>query len=163
MPMSQYIANIRAKIGNDMLILPGTSAVVVNDHGEILLQQRGDYNIWTLLGGYLDPAEDVADCIIREVWEEAGIAVVPECLVAVLSGPDHLHTYDNGHQVAIVNICFRCRPVDDSLPVPDGDESIEVRYFAPDSLPVNLFPMHRKLIARALENNPQAYFRPSPM
>ena len=160
MPMSDYIANIRAKIGDDILILPGTSAVVINDAEEVLLQLRSDYRIWTLLGGYLDPGEDLADCIVREVREEAGISVRPESLVAVLSGADHLHTYENGHQVAIVNICFRCRPVDDTPPTTDKDESLEVRYFAPDNLPDNLFPLHRQLIAKAVEKDPSAYFRP---
>lgn len=159
MPMSEYIANIRAKIGKDILILPGTSAVVFNEAGEALLQLRSDYKIWTLLGGYLDPGEDLADCIIREVQEEAGITVLPESLVAVLSGADHVHTYENGHQVAVVNICFRCRPVDDTAPTPDKDESLEVRYFALDNLPDNLFPLHRQLIAKAAEKDPRAYFR----
>lgn len=159
MPISEYIANIRTKIGKDILILPGTSAVVFNDAGEALLQLRSDYKIWTLLGGYLDPGEDLADCIIREVREEAGITVLPESLVAVLVGADHLHTYENGHQVAIVNICFRCLPVDDTPPTPDKDESLEVRYFALDNLPDNLYPMHRKLIAKAAAKDPRAYFR----
>ena len=114
MPTSEYIERIRAKIGNDLLILTGTSAVIVNSHNEVLLQLRSDLPIWTLLGGYLDPGEDIADGIIREVREEAGITVVPERIAAVLSGPDHFHTYDNGHQVAIINICFRCRPADDT-------------------------------------------------
>ena len=159
MPISKYISDIRAKIGNDLLILTGTSAVVINDREEVLLQLRSDLDIWTILGGYLDPGEDVADCIIREVHEEAGITVEPEAIVAVLSGRDHFHTYDNGHQVAIVNICFRCRPADDAKPIPNDDESVEVRYFSPVELPRNLYPIHRSLIARSVEYSGAAYFR----
>ena len=160
MPISDYISRIRAKIGNDLLILTGTSAVVVNPQNEVLLQLRSDLDIWTLLGGYLDPGEDVADGIIREVREEAGITVVPERIVAVLSGRDHFHTYDNGHQVAIINICFRCQPLDDRAPQPNDDESVDVRYFPPDQLPDNTFPWHRTLIEKALGDKVTAYFRP---
>ena len=159
MPMSKYIENIRAKIGNDLLILTGTSAVVINSRSEVLLQLRSDLPIWTLLGGYLDPGEDVADGIIREVREEAGITVVPERIAAVISGPDHFHTYDNGHQVAIVNICFRCRPADDMPPRSNDDESVEVRYFPVNGLPDELFPLHRMLIAKAMVDAEAAYFR----
>ena len=160
MPISDYISSIRAKIGNDLLILTGTSAVVINDENEVLLQLRSDAPLWTILGGYLDPEEDIADCVIREVHEEAGIKVIPESLVAVLAGPDHRHTYGNGHEVAIVNICFRCRPADDTVPKANDDESLDVRYFPFAELPENLFPMHRTLIAKALEYSPNAYFRP---
>ena len=160
MPISKYISDIRAKIGNDLLILAGTSAVVINKQGEVLLQRRSDLDIWTLLGGFLDPGEDVADGIIREAREEASITIVPEGIVAVLSGREHFHTYDNGHQVATINICFRCRPANDEIPRPGDDESVEVRYFPADSLPENTFPAHKTLIAKALEYSPAAYFRP---
>ncbi len=160
MPISEYIHDIRAKIGNDLLILTGTSAIVINEREEVLLQLRSDVDVWTILGGYLDPGEDVADGIIREVREEAGISVLPEHIIAVLSGRDHFHTYDNGHQVAIVNICFRCRPADDRSPRPNDDESVEVRYFRPDELPENTYPIHKTLIAKAFEHKDSAYFRP---
>ena len=160
MPISKYISDIRAKIGNDLLVLTGTSAVVINDREEVLLQRRSDLDIWTILGGYLDPGEDVADGIIREVREEAGITVAPEAIVAVPSGHDHFHTYDNGHQVAIINICFRCHPTDDATPRPNDDESVEVRYFPPDELPENTFSIHKTLIAKAIEYRASTYFRP---
>ncbi len=160
MPISKYISDIRAKIGNDLLILTGTSAVVFNKRGEVLLQRRSDFDMWTILGGYLDPGEDVADGIIREVREEAGISVAPEAIIAVISGSDHFHTYNNGDQVAIINICFRCHPTDVETPRPNDDESVEVRYFQPNALPENTFPIHKTLIAIALEYRASAWFRP---
>ncbi len=160
MPISDYVKGIRAKIGNDLLILTGSSAVVVNDRSEVLLQLRSDYPIWTIPGGQLDPGEDFASCVVREVREETGIDVFPERIVAVLSGSDHLHTYANGDQIAGVNICFCCRPCDDKQPQPNDDESLDARYFSRDSLPRNLHPPHRMLIAKAFENNPVAYFYP---
>ena len=158
--MSDYVKGIRAKIGNDLLILTGSSAVVINDRSEVLLQLRSDYPIWTIPSGQLDPGEDIATCVIRELYEETGIDVIPERIVAVLSGSVHLHTYANGDHVAVVNICFCCRPCDDKLPQPNDDESLDARYFLRDSLPQNLHPPHRMLIAKAFENNPAAYFYP---
>ncbi len=159
-PISQYVKDIRAKIGKDLLILAGSSAVVIKDDNEVLLQLRSDFPIWSLPGGDLDPGEDVAACVIREVYEEAGIYVRPEHIVAVLSGPGHVHVCANGDQVASVQICFRCRPCDETPPKVNDDESLEVRYFSSDALPANTYPPHRMLIAKALENNPSAYFYP---
>ena len=160
MPISDYVKGIRAKIGNDLLILTGSSAVVINERREVLLQLRKDLQIWAIPGGQLDPGEDIASCVIRELYEETGIDVIPERIVAVLCGADHFHTYANGDQVALVNICFCCRPFDDKLPQPNDDESLDARYFSRDSLPHNLHPPHRMLIAKAFENNPSAYFYP---
>lgn len=160
MPISQYVRSIRAKIGKDLLILAGSSAVVINDRNEVLLQLRSDVPIWTLPGGDLDPGEHIAACVIREVYEEAGIYVSPERIIAVLSGPDHMHTCANGDQVASVQICFYCRPCDETPPRVNDDESLEVRYFPSDALPENLHRPHKLLITKALENNPSAYFYP---
>ena len=46
MPISEYIRNIRGKIGNDLLLLPGVTAVVINERDEILLQLRRDTKTW---------------------------------------------------------------------------------------------------------------------
>lgn len=51
MPTSEYISGIRAKIGKDLLILPGTSAVVINEDGQVLLKLRSDRDVWTILCG----------------------------------------------------------------------------------------------------------------
>lgn len=123
-----------------------TSAVGINDRGEVLLQRRSDLDIWTILGGYLDPGE------------EAGITVLPESIVAALSGSDHFHTYNNGDRVAIINICFRCHPTDYATPRPNDDESVEVCYFPPNELPENTFRFTRRLLPRQLNTAPQLIF-----
>lgn len=55
----------------------GVAAVVLNDQGQMLLEQEyrlpvGEV-IYQLPGGLADPAEDPADCIRRELMEETGI------------------------------------------------------------------------------------------
>lgn len=51
----------------------GTSCVVVDDEGRVLLSQRGDLGTWVLPGGRLDRGERLADAALREVREETGI------------------------------------------------------------------------------------------
>lgn len=38
MPISAYISRLRAKIGNDLLLVPGVTAVVINSCREVLLE-----------------------------------------------------------------------------------------------------------------------------
>ena len=158
MPISDYMRNLRAKVGKDLLMMPGVSAVVINEWDEVLLQLRPDTNTWAPPSGGLEPGEDLAECAIREVREETGIEAVPESIAAVLAGPDLLNTYPNGDQVAAVSIVFRCRPHSGQRPRVNDDESLDVRYFPKDALPDKMLPRHRFIIAKALENSPSAYF-----
>ncbi len=160
MPISAYIRNIRAKIGPDLLLLPGVTAVVVNQRDEVLLQLRRDTQTWAPPSGGVEPGETVAETAIREVYEETGISVEPERVVAVLSGRDYKVTYPNGDQMATVTTVFRCRPTDASAPRVNDDESLDIRYFPRAALPENMLPRHRRIIALALKDDAQTYFDP---
>lgn len=162
MPISPYIANIRAKIGQDLLLLPGVTAVVINARDEVLLQLRRDTETWAPPSGGVEPGETVAGAAIREVLEETGISVVPERVVAVLSGRDYLVTYSNGDQMATVTTVFRCRPADDSSPRVNDDESLAIRYFPRAAVPENMLPRHKRIIALALAGEASPYFDPPP-
>jgi len=158
MPMSDYVRGLRAKIGNDVLLMPAAGGVIVNDNNEVLLQLRSDTHTWGMPGGALDPGEDIADCAVREVYEETGLHVVPERITSVLSGEDFLHAYPNGDQVAIISVMFRCRPIGGTAKVND-DESLEIRYFPVDALPDPMIPRHRLMIEKGVENAPTTFFR----
>ncbi len=160
MPISEYIKHIRAKIGNDLMLLPGVTAVVLNHRDEVLLQLRRDTDTWAPPSGGVEPGETIAGCAIREVLEEAGIKVRPEAIIAVLSGEEYNVTYPNGDQLATVTAVFRCRPLDDKTPSVNDDESQDIRYFNCESLPENMLPRHRWMIRLALENNASPYFNP---
>ncbi len=160
MPISAYVRNIRAKIGHDLLLLPGVTAVVVNERDEVLLQLRRDTKTWAPPSGGVEPGETVADTAIREVYEETGISVHPERVVAVLSGRDYNVTYPNGDQMATVTTVFRCRPISAAAPHVNDDESIDIRYFPRDALPDNMLPRHKRIIAHALADDSSAYYDP---
>ena len=160
MPISAYVRNIRAKIGHDLLLLPGVTAVVVNELDEVLLQLRRDSESWAPPSGGVEPGESVADTAIREVYEETGILVEPVRVVAVLSGCDYYVTYPNGDQMATVTTVFRCRPRDANAPRVNDDESLDIRYFPRDALPGNMLPRHKRIIALALIDSARTYFDP---
>jgi 8-oxo-dGTP diphosphatase len=155
MGISDYLRNLRVKIGHDMVMMPGVTGIVFNDHEEVLLHRTADYGRWFLPGGALDPGELPADAIVREVWEETGIEVIPEHLSGVYSEP--LITYPNGDQVMYISLAFRCVPIGGTLQAHD-DESLEIRYFPIDALP-ELSPNDRDRINHARNTDSQTYFR----
>lgn len=63
--------------------MPSVAAVIRNDSGEILLQNKGNGEKWSLPAGAIEPGEAPAEAIVREVWEETGLIVLPRKLVGV--------------------------------------------------------------------------------
>ncbi|GAA4992562.1 NUDIX domain-containing protein [Kitasatospora paranensis] len=132
MAIPSFLADLRAVVGTRPLWLSGVAAVVVDDRGRVLLGRRSDNGRWALIGGILDPGEQPAEGLAREVMEETGVTVVPELLTSV-SVSSLLH-YPNGDRAQYLDLTFRCRPVAGEARVND-DESLEVGWFAPDALP----------------------------
>lgn len=154
MGISSYIKQLRTKIGNDLLLLPSVGAIIFNDRGEVLLQRSSDDGKWYTVGGAIDPHEQPADAVVREVEEETGLIVKPVRIISVETSP--AFSYPNGHQVQYVGTTFLCEVVGGKLQVND-DESLELRYFPKDQLP-ELRPDQRRRIEYALLNQPQAFF-----
>ncbi len=156
MAMSPYMRQLREQMGHHLLLLPGVSGLVFNDAGEILLQRRSDNGRWGIIGGMLDPGEEPADALVREVFEETGVRVEPQRITGVYITP--VVTYANGDRAQYVITAFRCRPVSGTPHVHD-DESLEVRYFGLDELP-ELRPDHRLRIRHALTDGPAFFVAP---
>jgi len=155
MAASKFIRDLRQKIGHDLLHLIGVSGVVLNHAGEVLLVKSKEVATYMPIGGMVEVGEEPADAAAREIFEETGIEVVPERLVGVFDGPDV--TYRNGDRVHYITLVFRCRPVGQSQPRVNDDETTDVRYFALDALP-EMRADHRRNIEYALRNDPAAAF-----
>lgn len=147
MPISEYIRDLRLSIGHKPLLTPGTDAVIYNGAGQLLLIKRSDSGLWGVPGGQLDPLEPPALGVIREVFEETGLKVVPVSLLGVFGGTDTFRLrYPNGDEVNPVVALFECRVVGGELRNRDG-EATEVAFFSPDELPPNLTPITGYLLS----------------
>jgi 8-oxo-dGTP pyrophosphatase MutT (NUDIX family) len=157
MGISAYLKQLRQQVGGQLLLLPGVSAIVISDAGEILLHRRSDNGKWALMGGIPDPDEQLADAIVREVWEETGVTVEPMRITGVYTSPRV--SYPNGDMAQYVIVTFRCRPVRGTPRIND-DESLEVGWFKLDELP-ELSKDHLLRIEHAKNDGPAYFSRPA--
>lgn len=156
MPAPEYIVSLRKKIGNDPLWIPGVRGVVIDDAGRVLLAQRTDNRQWALVSGILEPGEQPARGLVREIFEETAVVAEAERVVSVGAvGP---FTYPNGDVCDFLDVAFRCRYVSGTARVND-DESLAVGWFALDELP-ELMPGHLSSIRHALAPAEAAHFEP---
>lgn len=102
------------------------STLPVTDAGELVLLRRGiepGYGKWAQPGGFLEIDETAHAGAIRETLEETGLLVEPADLVGIYSRP----------QAAVVVVAWEARVVGGEAR--QTLESLEVRAFAPDSIP----------------------------
>jgi ADP-ribose pyrophosphatase YjhB (NUDIX family) len=125
-------------------LVVGSSAVVADSDGRILLQRRSDSGNWALPGGVMDIGETLAESAIREVREETGFDVRIERIVGIYSDPSHVFAYDDGEVRQEFSICLACTITDGSLSV--SIESTDVRFFAPED--ISDIQVHESILIR---------------
>ncbi|WP_330341556.1 NUDIX hydrolase [Streptomyces sp. NBC_00557] len=150
MATPDFIRTLRATAGQQLLWLPGITAIVFDDEGRVLLGRRADTRKWSVIGGIPEPGEQPAACAVREVYEETAVRCVAERVVLVQALEPV--TYPNGDQCQYMDITFRCRAVGGEARVND-DESLEVGWFDVDALP-DLHEFGRFRIKQAMSEAP---------
>lgn len=152
-PASPYVKSLRARVGNGLIMFPTVSAVVLNDAGEVLLGLRADNGRWALIAGMMDPGEQPAEAMVREIFEETGVRAKVERLAGIAL---HETVYPHGDQCHMVNTWFRCRAVGGEARVND-EESVAVGWFPLDGLP-ELSPFAHLRIRTALDDSAPPWF-----
>ena len=126
-----YYHDPEAPAANSLVV--GSSAVVVDGEGRILLQRRSDSGNWALPGGAMDIGETFGESVVREVKEETGFDVQIERIIGVYSDPGHVFAYDDGEVRQEFNICLACTIVGGELAV--SSESTDVQFVQFDEVP----------------------------
>lgn len=155
MPTPEFVLSLREHVGHDLLWLSGVTGVVLDDAGRLLLGRRADTGDWALPSGILEPGEQPADGLAREVEEETCVQVRVEALTSVWTQPEL--GYPNGDRSQYLDLCFLCRHVSGDPRVGDG-ELTEVGWFDRHDLPEGLRPSSAVKIARALSSDGRAWF-----
>lgn len=154
--MSDYYQNLRNKVGNGLIFMPSVAAIVRNVLGEVLLQNKGNGEKWSLPAGAIELGEAPAKAVVREVWEETGLTVVPLKVVGVFGGEDFRYEYPNGHQVEYNVFLFDCKIQSGELS-PNDHETAELRYFKPIDMPELALPYPKEIFLHSEKQ--ETYFQ----
>ena len=154
--MSNYYQKLREKVGSELIFMPSVAGIIRNERGEILLQNKGNGEKWSLPAGAIEIGEAPAQAVVREVWEETGLFVVPMRLLGVFGGKEYRYQYPNGHQVEYNIFMFECTIQSGKLN-PVDDETAELHYFHPTTMPELALPYPKLLFTQA--DNKELYFQ----
>lgn len=161
-----FVLELRRHIGHDLLWMPGVTGVVVRTGGhdpracldpadvEILIVKRSDNGRWTPVTGIVDPGEEPAVALVREVEEEAGVRARPLRLVSTeVVGP---MTYPNGDRAVYLDSAFLLI-WEGGEPWPADGENTDARFVRGDELP-EMNERFTRVIQRALSGHEAAAF-----
>ena len=133
MPSPDYIAGLRALIGNEPVNLMGAAGLIFDAEGRVLLQRlAAGPEVWALPGGLCELAEPPEQTLRREVCEKTGLEMLAADLLTLHTTP--LRTLSNGHRASFYTALYRVTEWE-GTPTPDGTEVARLEWFAADALP----------------------------
>ncbi|HEY4599802.1 MAG TPA: NUDIX domain-containing protein [Cerasibacillus sp.] len=156
MGMSHYYKNLREKVGNELILMPSAAGIIRNEKRDILFQNKGNGEKWSLPAGAIEVGEAPAEALCREVWEETGLIVIPKKLLGVFGGEDFRYKYPNGHKVEYNVYVFDCEIKSGKLSRIDS-ESAELSYFSFEDMPELALPYPNSLFLQ--NENKDVYFQ----
>lgn len=133
MGMSEYMKDLRGKVGHTLLQMPSVTIINFDEAGRALLLKHRDTELWVAPGGAVEPGETPGDSALREMWEETGLVVELIGILGVYGGPEFVVDYSNGDKTSYVMTVFESRIVGGNL-YPRDDESTDFGYFTLDAI-----------------------------
>ncbi|MFD6158584.1 NUDIX domain-containing protein [Nocardia sp. NPDC060256] len=137
-----YYRDSNAPTANSLV--PGGSALIVDEHGAILMQRRSDSGNWSLPGGTMEIGETLEQCVIRETKEETGLDIEITGLLGIYTDPEHVIEYSDGEVRQEFNITYYGQVIGGELTI--SNESTAVRYLHPSEL--DNHPIHETVRLR---------------
>ncbi|TYA14509.1 NUDIX domain-containing protein [Paenibacillus faecis] len=146
--MKDYIKEMRKLIGTRPLLMCGSSVIIFNTEGQVLMLHRTDNDSWCFPGGAIEPGEKVEEAALREVFEETGLTVRELTLFGVFSGKELYYKYPHGDEVYNIDIVFMTEAYDGELTL--NEEGKDIRFFDLDGLPETISPPVRPIVKELL-------------
>ncbi|WP_194831933.1 NUDIX domain-containing protein [Nocardia sp. XZ_19_369] len=113
-------------------LVPGGSALIVDEQGAILMQRRSDSGNWSLPGGTMEIGETLEHCVVRETKEETGLDIEITGLLGIYTDPEHVIAYSDGEVRQEFNVTYYGRVIGGQLAL--SAESTDVRFLRPEEL-----------------------------
>lgn len=126
-----YLWGLRQKVGHDLVLAPGASLLVLDDHERVLLTRRADADVWCMPGGAAEVGSSFATTAAAELHEETGLIVREEDLIgfACISRPDiHILHYPSGDVTHCFAMWFLVKKWSGELGA-GADEVAELKFF----------------------------------
>jgi 8-oxo-dGTP pyrophosphatase MutT (NUDIX family) len=145
-----YINGLRKYIGNQPLLMVGSTVLVLDAQNRLLMMKRSDSSNWGVPGGAMELGETTEETARRELLEETGLEVDELTLFGVFSGKELYYRYLSGEEVYNVSIVYLAHDIHETVQLFDG-EHYDFQYFNLTQLPANVSPPIRPILKKLME------------
>ena len=152
--LQPYYPILRKELGSAQIILPGGSAVIFNDEGQVMVVHEVSSNRWDLPSGFSDLGESSSATIVREVKEETGLTIEPVKLLGLYTEPPYsqVKIANNGDQIQLVDLILECRIIEGEFN-PQDNEVDGLKFMDIDELiALPTTSRHRRRLLEDLKN-----------
>ena len=145
-----YINFLREHVGNQPLIMVGSTVLVFDAQDRLLMMKRSDNGNWGVPGGAMELGESTEETARRELLEETSLEVDELILFDVFSGKELYYRYPGGEEVYNVSVVYLARNTKEIVNFSDGEHS-DFQYFDLGQLPENVSPPIKPILKKLLE------------
>jgi 8-oxo-dGTP diphosphatase len=144
---------------NSKQILPAVAAVIFNEKGEVLLQKRKDVNKWCIISGHVEFGETVEAAILREIEEEINLKSSIVRFIGVYSSPESQTYFYPDKTIQYVTSYFEVKLSDNILDNFSNNETQELRFFHPASIPHEMAMINSHWLNDAMNKSEGVFLR----
>jgi len=148
----EYINGLRKHIGNQPILMVGSTVLVLDNPGRLLMMKRSDSGNWGVPGGAMELGETTEETARRELLEETGLEVDELSLFGVFSGKELYYRYPSDEEVYNVSIVYLTRVIHGTIKLFDGEHS-DFQYFELTKLPENISPPILPILRKLMETH----------
>ena len=149
--MSDYIKELRDKVGHMPLVLPHAVVILFNENHEVLLEERSDDGYFDFPGGGIDLKESGEESAKRELEEETGLIADKLVLFNVYTGEITKYVYFNGDVIYGVDLVYLCDKYHGELK-PQLEEVKRLRFYSLDNLPNKMSIRNKQIVKDLLKD-----------
>ena len=143
--MSDYIEELRKKVGHAPITILHAVVVLFNKDGQILLEERADDGYFDFPGGGIDQNESEEDAAKRELFEETGLIANKLELFKTYTGEITHYVYFNGDEIYGIDSIFICRDYSGTLK-PQIEEVKSLSFYELNKIPEKMSPRNKQII-----------------
>jgi len=125
----------------NILVKVGTTVIISNFDGKILLERRNDNSMWGIPGGSIEPGETVSGVSKRDIKEETKLNVRITGFVGIysnLAAGRIVTCPDSADRVQLVDVVFIAEIASGELRL--SNESLDLKFFERSALPTVSVP-----------------------
>ena len=141
-----YIKALRKKIGHMTIVVPHAVIILINERGEILIEERRDDGYFDFPGGGIDIDEEVETCAKRELFEETGLIADELTFFKVYSGKVTHYKYANDDEISGVDLVYLCRQYHGAIKY-QSSEVADLHFYYLYDVPEKMCVRNKQIIA----------------